>query len=120
MYSTVANITIGPNGPSVTRTALKMWYPTEINYGLYGLARARDGSNDIFLLAAPTGAFGVKIARVAEASIGDKSKYKYWNGSAWVATAPAATDKTANIFNYNNGGFGVGTGVSVAPLAVSP
>lgn len=98
----------------MSRTALKMWYPNEINYGLFGLARSRDGSKDIFLLAAPAGAFGIKVARVAESAIGDKSKYKYWNGAAWTATAPSATDTTANILNYNVGGYGVGTGVTTS------
>lgn len=111
LYSTIANITIGSSGPVVERAALKMWYPNEINYGSFGLARARDGSGDIFLLAAPEGAFGLKVARVAEASITDKSKYKYWNGKAWAATPPAATDASANVLNYKAGGFGVGTGV---------
>jgi hypothetical protein len=90
----------------------QLWFPNEVNYGSFALARARDGSGDIFLLAAPSGAFGMKVARVSEASISDRSKYKYWNGSAWVATSPTATDSASNIFNYNMGGWGPGTGVS--------
>lgn len=112
MYSTIANITVGPNGPSVTRQAVKMWYPDETNYGLYGLARGPDPSNEIFLAAAPDDAFGVKVARVAEASIADKTAYEFWDGEQWSSSAPAANDTSANIFNYNSGGYGVGTGVS--------
>jgi hypothetical protein len=52
-----------------------MWYPDEINYGGFALARARDGNS-------------------------------------WAATPPSATDKTANIFNYDVGGYGMGDGVS--------
>jgi len=115
LYTTVAKVTLGSSGaPSVSRTAVRLFYPNEINYGLFSLARARDGSNDIFLFAAPAGAFGMKVARVAEASIGDRSKYTYWNGSNWIATPPAAANQPANIFNYNVGGYGPGTGVSVS------
>jgi hypothetical protein len=112
MYSTVANITMGANGPSVERMAETMWYPNEINWGDFALARARDGTDDIFMLASPGEAFGVKVARVPEASIADRSKYTYWDGSAWVASPPAADDTSANIFNYDVNGYGVGTGVS--------
>lgn len=113
LYSTLANITMTANGPSVTRAASQLWFPNEINYGLFSLARARDGTGDIFLFAAPSGAFGIKVARVAEASIADRKKYKFWNGSAWVTTAPAPTDSASNILSYNAGGWGPGTGVSI-------
>lgn len=96
-----------------------MWYPDEINYGGFALARARDGTNDIYMLARPDGAFGIKVARVAEATIADRSKYTYWDGSSWTATPPSATDKTANIFNYDVGGYGVGDGVSSFLLSES-
>jgi hypothetical protein len=91
-----------------------MSYPNEINYGSYGLVRARDGSNDIFLLASPSGALGVKVVRVAEADIADRTKYKFWNGKTWAASPPAATDVGSNIFSYKGG---VGTGVSVCLMA---
>ncbi|KAF2664414.1 hypothetical protein BT63DRAFT_429895 [Microthyrium microscopicum] len=109
LYTTVANITM-PKGPSVNRIALKMWYPWEINWGTYGLVRARDGTNDIFLLAAPANAFGVKLARVPEASIADRTKYLFWNGNNWTAAPPAATDASSNIFSFTTSGYGVGTG----------
>jgi len=110
LYSTIANITIGTNGPEVNRIALKMWYPNEINYGSFGVARALDGTKDIYLFANPPGSFGVKVARVPEALLADKASYKYWNGKTWAKTAPSATDASANILNYNVGGFGPGTG----------
>ncbi|KAK3056483.1 hypothetical protein LTS18_011682 [Coniosporium uncinatum] len=52
----------------------------------------------------------MKVARVAEASIGDRSKYAYWNGTQWVAKPPAAANQVSNIFDYNVGGYGPGTG----------
>lgn len=87
-----------------------MWMPGETNYGIYGLARARDGSGDVLLFAA-TGAAetGLKVARVEEAALADRSKYTYWDGSAWAETAPSASDTKSNIFS--NAG-GIGTGVS--------
>ncbi|TVY82349.1 hypothetical protein LSUE1_G002407 [Lachnellula suecica] len=110
LYSTLAKITIGADGPSVERVVPRMWYANEINYGLYGLARARDDSDDIFMFGAPKGAFGIKVARVAEDSIRDRSKYIFWNGKEWATTSPAANDASANIFNYRSGDYGVGTG----------
>ena len=112
IYSTLANITLESNNtPSVERISAKMWKPNETNYGIYGLARARDGSDDIYLFAAPTTAdSGLKVAKVAEASIADKSKYTYWDGSTWALTAPSANDTKSNVFS-NKGG--IGTGVSL-------
>ena len=88
-----------------------MWQPNEINYGLYGLARARDGSDDIYLFVAPSAAdSGMKVAKVTEASIADKTKYTYWDGSKWAPTPPSASDTKSDIFS-NQGG--IGTGVSL-------
>ncbi len=112
IYSTLSKITLGPTGPSVTREVVSLWYAYQINYGSFGLARAQDGTDDIFMFAAPKGAFGVKVARVCESDIADKSKYKYWNGKTWATNPPAAWNSEANIFNYNQGGWGPGTGVS--------
>ncbi|CZS99016.1 hypothetical protein WAI453_008420 [Rhynchosporium graminicola] len=110
LYSTLAKITIGNEGPTVKREAVALWYKYEMNYGDFGLARARDGSNDIFLFAAPEKSFGMKVARVCETEIADKTKYLFWNGKTWSKNPPGALDSTANIFQYNEGGFGPGTG----------
>ncbi|KAL2075854.1 hypothetical protein VTL71DRAFT_797 [Oculimacula yallundae] len=110
LYSTLAKITIGDDGPAVTREAVALWYKYETNYGEFGLARARDGSNDIFLFAVPEKSFGLKVARVSETEIADKTKYTFWDGKTWAKNPPGALDFSANIFQYNEGGFGPGTG----------
>lgn len=112
LYSTLAKITVGDDGPVVTREAVALWYKYQTNYGQFGLARARDGSNDIFLFAAPDQSFGLKVARVDEADIADKTKYTFWDGKTWAKNPPGALDTSANIFQYNQDGFGPGTGVS--------
>lgn len=113
MYSTLAKITIKNDAPHVTRPAVALWYKYQTNYGQFSLARARDGSNDILLFAAPKGSFGLKVARVDEKDIADKNKYTFWDGKSWASNPPGALDPTANIFQYNNDGAGVGTGVSL-------
>ena len=112
LYSTLAKITIDDVGPVVTREAVALWYKYQTNYGQFGLARARDGSNDIFLFAAPEDSFGLKVARVDESQIADKTKYTFWDGKKWAKNPPGAQDASANIFQYKQDGFGVGTGVS--------
>jgi hypothetical protein len=59
--------------------------------------------------------FGLKVARVAEASIAGKSKYTYRDGKAWAATHPAVNDASINILNYKAGNVGVATGVNSPP-----
>ncbi|KAH6724457.1 hypothetical protein BKA61DRAFT_687688 [Leptodontidium sp. MPI-SDFR-AT-0119] len=110
LYSTLAKITVGDDGPVVTREAVALFYKYQTNYGQFGLARARDGSNDIFLFAAPDQSFGLKVARVDEADIADKTKYTFWDGKTWAKNPPGALDTSANIFQYNQDGFGPGTG----------
>lgn len=97
----------------VTREAVALWYKYQTNYGEFGLARARDGTNDIFLFAAPEGSFGLKVARVCETEIADKTKYTFWDGNTWAKNPPGALDASANIFQYNENGVGPGTGVSL-------
>ena len=74
----------------------------------------------IYLFAAiDTVAPGIKVARVLESNLTDRSlvsyscqsfiesclltykQYTYWNGRKWVSTPPAPLDARANMFNYS-------------------
>ncbi|TVY36703.1 hypothetical protein LOCC1_G008731 [Lachnellula occidentalis] len=109
LYSTLAKITLASNKtPSVERIAPQFWKTDQINFGIYGLANTRDGSGDIYMFAVTSSKGGMKVAKVAEASIADTTKYTYWDGSTWATTAPSASDTTSEIFS--NGDSGISTG----------
>ena len=92
-----------------------MWHGDEIGWGAFGMARAEDGSDDIYLFATAEAFLGVKVARVAETSIADRSKYRFWSGSGWESTPPSQNDALSNILSYSTN-KGVNTGVSLTIL----
>lgn len=112
IYSTLSKITYDSAGPKVQRIIVSFNYAYDINYGSFALARARDGSDCIYMFAAPSDALGIKVARVNESQITDKTKYTYWNGKTWATSRPSSSDKGANLFNYSAANLGPGTGVS--------
>ena len=80
----------------------------QANENLYGTYAVMAGHNDgyLYLFArsgAGIGPSAIKVARVPQASLTDKSKYEYWDGASWSATQPSTADTKSNIISA--GGF---------------
>ncbi|KAL9054301.1 MAG: hypothetical protein Q9162_004259 [Coniocarpon cinnabarinum] len=45
---------------------------------------------------------GIKVARVAQASILDKGQYEYWDGSNWVAQQPDPLDRQSEFISSDD------------------
>lgn len=92
----------------------------------FGIVKQLDDYLYFFAAISGTVGPGIKVAKVPENSVADRSKvrtlplfisqrasadprfqYTYWNGVSWAATPPVATNPAANMFNYS-GSYGYG------------
>ncbi|KAF2814104.1 uncharacterized protein BDZ99DRAFT_231473 [Mytilinidion resinicola] len=102
-YSTLVEVTASDSGPTFTRVVEKLFLSNEVSYGSFGTAKAWNGK--LMLFGNTKG--GIKIARVDPADRADRTKYEYWDGSAYTATMPSAssTSDIAVSGVYSSGDF---------------
>jgi hypothetical protein len=101
IYGTGVKITVGSHGPVATRPKQSLFLPDEVNYGLFSSLPGTDGYLYMFGTVTNTIANGLKMARVPQSSVFDRTTYQYWNGAAWTKTVTPYNDGgKANIFNY--------------------
>jgi hypothetical protein len=102
IYGTGVEITIRPHGPTATRPIKALFKSDEVNYGLFSTMPGIDGFLYMFGVITNTNANGIKMARVPQTSVFDRSKYQYWNGTNWTMTVTPYDDGgKANIFSYS-------------------
>jgi hypothetical protein len=107
LYGTGVEITVGPHGPKATRPIKALFGPDEVNYGLFSSMSGVDGFLYMFgVITNTTHANGIKMARVPQTSVFDRSTYQYWNGTKWTMTViPYDDGGKANIFSYSANDF---------------
>lgn len=105
MYNTMAKITVTDNvsdGQTVPgeRIVTQLFNNGENLYGTYSVMAGHDDSY-LYLFARNSGSgigpSSIKVARVPQNAVTDKTKYQYWDGSEWSATQPAVSDTKSNI-----------------------
>jgi hypothetical protein len=102
IYGTGVKITIEPHGPTATRPMKALFRSDEVNYGLFSSMPGIDGFLYMFGTITNTNTNGIKMARVPQNSVFDRSTYQYWNGTDWVMTiTPYDDGGKANIFSYS-------------------
>jgi hypothetical protein len=106
IYGTGVEITIGPHRPTATRPIKALFRSDEVKYGLFSSMPGIDGFLYMFGSITKTDANGIKMARVPQTSVFDRSTYQYWNGTDWTMTVTPYDDGgKANIFNYSANDF---------------
>lgn len=105
MYNTMAKITVtdkvadGQTMPA-TRIVPQLFQQNENLYGTYAVM-AGHGDDNLYLFARNSGSgvgpSSIKIARVPQRAITDKTQYQYWDGSTWSSTQPAVSDAKSNV-----------------------
>ena len=111
LYSTMVQMkvvnpsTVAPGGnPPTTRLGTgRLFYPSEVNYGTFGLVVGMTGY--LYLLGSDL--TGVKLARVpnaGNATIADRNQYEYYNSATgkWKTKQPLTlNDPTGNILTWS-------------------
>jgi len=102
----VANVTIGANGPVVTRLSDTPIFPD--GTPSYGSVAAAKDSNYLYLYSADkidTYTSATYLARVPLSSATTKSSFQYYNAATktWGSVAPATSDKSKAIFTTTFG-----------------
>ena len=106
LYNTPVKVDVGAFGPTVTRPTRALFYNGEPLYGTYCSYYGIDGYLYTFAKITGTNSNGLKVARVPWNSYADRSQYRYWNGSAYVATMPSYDDRgKTNTFNWTETGI---------------
>jgi hypothetical protein len=111
LYSTMVQMEVvdpsslppGGNPPTARLGTGRLFYPSEVNYGTFGLVVGMAGY--VYLLGSDL--TGVKLARVADAgnaTIADRNQYEYYNSAtgAWQPQhALTLNDAAGNILDWN-------------------
>ena len=107
LYNTMAKITVtdfvdnNANMPA-ERIVTQLFQANENLYGTYSVMA---GHNDNYLYlfsrteSSGLGPSSIKVCRVPQASLTDKTQFQYWDGSTWSATQPSTTDTPSNIIS---------------------
>ena len=106
LYNTLAKVTVtdqvadGQNMPA-QRVVPQLFKNGETLFGTYSVM-AGHGDNYLYLFGRNSGSgigpSSLKVARVPQnADFNDKSKFQFWDGANWAATAPAVSDTKSNI-----------------------
>jgi hypothetical protein len=102
IYGTGIKITIKDHGPVATRPVKKLFESNEVHYGLFSSLVSNDSFLYMFGSITNTNNNGLRMARVPQASIFDRTTYQYWDGSNWTTIVTSYDDGgKANIFNHS-------------------
>ena len=105
LYNTMAKITVTANVPDgqvlpAARLVPQLFTQAENLYGTYAVM-AGPTDNYLYLFARNAGSgagpSSLKVARVPQPAVTDKTQYQYWDGATWSAAQPAVSDTRSDI-----------------------
>lgn len=120
VYNTMVTVkvtdpkSLGDSGPTTKRLVNQFFYADE---PLFGGLSIVPGPLDGYLYMYASVINGVKLARVQEDDMTDRSKYEYWDGQKFQSKIPKVDDSKANVVQFSTPtGFGANIGPDVGDV----
>ncbi|KAB8339042.1 hypothetical protein FH972_021978 [Carpinus fangiana] len=119
VYNTMVTVnvtdpkTLGNSGPPTNRIVNQFFYANEPLYG--GLSILK-GDLDGLLYMFASVSNGVKLARVREDQMTDRSKFEYWDGKKFQSKMPQKNDPAANVLQFSVGTLAGNVGPDVGDV----